>query len=645
MKKQLLFGLGFAISAYSFAQHGLIKVPANLANKAYPRNKEIVDLTPQQSVQTIKQQVAAQKVNAFSENVIGKTFYDLQTNNSVGDRIWVNNDGTIASVWTLSGVAESANGYPTRGTGYAYYNGTSWSAQPTTRVETTRTGWPNIVHTRSGAEVFVSHNTETATRNAQINRRTTKGTGSWTENTTVLTKVTTPEGNFWPRMVAHGDTLYAITVTTPSTSAQANTSYQGLNGAVAFHRSRDAGATWDIVNTIPTGLTSADFRGFNGDSYAIACNGATVAIVAGTEGSDVVLAKSVDAGTTWTSTRVFDFPITLWDPATTISDTNGDAVADTITTNDGSFAIAIDNTGKAHVAFGRMRILQTAPQEGFSYFPYTDGLIYWNETIGADIDLDDDANVVAGVLDRNNNQTLDIPQPASGLAMGRFGGSLTSMPSLATDASGAVYLSYSAIVEDLPSIPNAEKVVRHVYLMKSTNGGTTWSTPCDILSVDPNLPYEGVFCSLAKNVVAGNLHMIYQRDLFPGFGVSNDEDAGNLDQENEIVYFKISTSDIGNCASIDVGVKEITSSVSQVSFYPNPASNNGSVAVKLTEDTNFDVTILNSVGQILYTKSVSGNSGLNTVNVDIANLSAGLYFYQVKTAKGKAITNKFVIEK
>lgn len=645
MKKQLLFGLGFAISAYSFAQHGMVKVPANLANKAFPRNKEIIDLTPQQSVQNIKQQVAAQKVNAFSENVIGKTFYDLQTNNSVGDRIWVNNDGTIATVWTLSGVAESANGYATRGTGYAYYNGTSWSAQPTTRIETTRTGWPNVVNTRSGAEVIVSHNTETATRNAQINRRAAKGTGSWTENTTVLTKVTTPEGNFWPRMVAHGDTIYAITVTTPSTSAQANTSYQGLNGAVAFHRSRDAGATWDVVNTIPTGLTSADFRGFNGDSYAIACNGATVAIVAGTEGSDVVLAKSVDAGTTWTSTRVFDFPITLWDPATTISDTNGDAIADTITTNDGSFAIAIDNTGKAHVAFGRMRILQTAPQEGYSYFPYTDGLIYWNETVGADIDLDADANVVAGVLDRNGNSTLDIPQPASGLAMGRFGGSLTSMPSLATDASGAVYLSYSAIVEDLPSIPNAEKVVRHVYLMKSTNGGTTWSTPCDILSVDPNLPYEGVFCSLAKNVVGGNLHMIYQKDLFPGFGVSNDEDAANLDQENEIVYFKISTSDIGNCASIDVGVKEITSSVSQVSFYPNPASNNGSVAVKLTEDTNFDVTILNSVGQILYTKSVSGNSGLNTVNVDIANLSAGLYFYQVKTAKGKAITNKFVIEK
>jgi hypothetical protein len=643
MKKQLLFGLGFAISACSFAQQGMVKVPSNIANKAFPRNKEIIDLSPAASIQNVKQQFAGQKTSAFSENVLGKTFYDLQSNNSVGDRIWVNNDGSIAAVWTISGVAESATQYPTRGTGYVYFNGTTWSAQPTTRIETTRTGWPNVVNTRSGAEVIITHNTETATRNAQINRRAAKGTGAWTENTTAITKVTSPEGNFWPRMVGSGDTLYAISITTPSTSTQANTAYQGLNGAVTFHRSKDAGATWDIVNTVPTGLTSTDFRGFNGDSYAIACKGSTVAIVAGTEGSDVVMSKSTDAGTTWTSTRIYDFPLTLWDPATTISDINNDAVADTITTSDGSFAIAIDNTGKAHVSFGMMRILQTTPQEGFSYFPYTDGLIYWNETTGADMDLE--ANIVTGVLDRNGNSTLDIPAPASGLAMGRFGGSLSSMPSLAIDAAGVVYLSYSAIVEDLPSVPNSEKVVRHVYLMKSTDGGTNWSTPCDIMSVDPSLPYEGVYCSLAKNVLGGNLYMIYQRDLFPGFGVSNDEDASNLDQENEIVYFKISTSDIGNCASIDVSINEKSTLVNGVNLYPNPAANAATIEISLNEASKVDISIMNSVGQVLMTKQVNANSGLNKVSLDINNLSSGMYLYQVNTANSKSITKKFVVEK
>ena len=269
--------------------------------------------------------------------------------------------------------------------------------------------------------------------------------------------------------------------------------------------------------------------------------------------------------------------------------------------------------------------------------------MYWNETLGADIDLE--ANIVAGVLDRNNNQTLDIPQPASGLAMGRFGGSLSSMPSLAIDAAGVVYLSYSAIVEDLPSVPNSEKVVRHVYLMKSSDGGANWTDPCDILSVDPSLPYEGVYCSLAKNVLGGNLYMIYQRDLFPGFGVSNDEDAANLDQENEIVFFKIATSDIGNCASIDVGINEKSTLVNNVNLYPNPASNSASIEVSLNEASALDINIINSVGQVLMTKQVNAASGLNKVSLDINSLSSGMYFYQVNIPNSKTITKKFVVEK
>jgi hypothetical protein len=35
----------------------------------------------------------------------------------------------------------------------------------------------------------------------------------------------------------------------------------------------------------------------------------------------------------------------------------------------------------------------------------------------------------------------------------------------------------------------------------------------------------------------------------------------------------------------------------------------------------------------------------NKFNVDLSNLSAGLYFYQVKIADSKAITKKFAVEK
>ena len=83
--------------------------------------------------------------------------------------------------------------------------------------------------------------------------------------------------------------------------------YQGLNGAVCFSRSKDAGVTWDITNVIPTGLNNTSrFLGFGGDSYAIAAKGSTIAVVAGDAGKDVTLSKSTDGGVTWTATTILN---------------------------------------------------------------------------------------------------------------------------------------------------------------------------------------------------------------------------------------------------------------------------------------------------------------------------------------------------
>lgn len=644
MKKQLLLSVGIAVSAFAFGQQGMVKVPAHLKNQAYPRTKQISDPQPSGMMNYKPVKNSVKKTSAFTETIIGHTYYDLQSNSSVGDRIWVGKDGSISAVWTMCPNAESGSQYPSRGTGYVYFNGTSWGAEPTAKIETQRTGWPNIVQTRSGGEVVLSHNT--VVRNVQVTRRGTKSTGAWTESTSLIPSVTSPDGNFWPRMVASGDTLYALTITTPSTSSSSNTSYQGLNGAITFHRSKDAGVTWDIVNVVPTGLTSVDFSGFGGDSYAIACNGSTVAIVAGTESQDLVMTKSTDAGATWTSTRILQFPIAHWDPTTQISDVNNDNVADTITTNDGNFAIAVDNNGGAHVFFGLMRILQTTPQAGYSYFPYTDGLAYWNESHGANVNIDNE--VITAVLDRNGNGTLDIPTPASGLGIGTFYCSMTSFPSAAVDANNVIYLSYSSVVDSLYSIPNPDKAVRQIFIMKSTDGGANWSTPCDIQPADPNLPYEGVYASMAKNV-DGNVHLIYQRDLFAGQGVpptsGTAPDPENADQQNEIVYFKIASTDVGTCSAIDQGVNENHSIVNSLNCYPNPAVNNTTIEVNLKENSKMEIVILNSVGQVVFSNQIAGNAGINKIDFNTSHLSSGIYFYQVKVGSSNPVSKKLMIQK
>ena len=644
MKKQLLFTTGVLVSGLLCAQVAkkATKIPSTLANISVKKMDKSLDNTVLPIPFQLKSKPvphSAARTMAISETTIGTTFYDLQSNSSPADRLVVNGDGSMAACWTMSQNNNDVN-YADRGTGYNYYNGSSWGAPPTVRVENARVGWGNIVNTRTLGEAILSHNGTVSL--AQVARRSTKGTGTWANSTTSFPSVS--GGNWWPRMVssnpAGGDTIYSLSISYPGSVVN------GLDACLFFSRSLDGGATWSPL-TQPTGLTSANYLGFGGDAYAITAKGSTVAIVAGDSDSDVGLAKSTDGGLTWTYKVVYKFPIHLWDYTTTISDTNADAVADTIETNDGNFAIALDNSGMAYVAYGRYRLFNDAPSaSGYSYFPYTDGLKLWNESMPQDLG----GNVVAAIEDLGEQGTIYFPPVTSpDLAFGRWGCSLTSYPSMAFDGNNDLFLSYSAIVDSLSSATNPDKLVRHQYVVKScvlTPGSEVFTDPMDIVPPNPGFEYEGVFGSMAKNI-NGNVHILYQRDYFPGNGIpptsGTNPDTDNFGNSNDIVYVKIPTSDF-LCVT---GVKEtaLSNSVAGLNFYPNPASTSATLDVQLTETSKLDVAILNTVGQTIYSTSVSGNVGSNKVELNLNNLSAGLYFYQVKVGNSKAITKKFAVEK
>ena len=110
----------------------------------------------------------------ISETVIGTTTYDLQSNSCLQDRIIMHDDGTISAVWTMS--QELNTSFSDRGTGYNFFNGTSWGVNRTSRLESSRGGWPSIIAMGSGKEGSITHNTD----NSHINmtHRGTTGTGS-----------------------------------------------------------------------------------------------------------------------------------------------------------------------------------------------------------------------------------------------------------------------------------------------------------------------------------------------------------------------------------------------------------------------------------------------------------------------------------
>ncbi|MGZ4157260.1 MAG: T9SS type A sorting domain-containing protein, partial [Bacteroidia bacterium] len=531
-----------------------------------------------------------------------------------------------------------------------YFDGTSWGAAPSTRVENVRTGFCNVAVTGTGAEFVVAHEAPTSgTGNGtHIASRTAKGTGTWTDG--ILGAADT-----WPRLVIGGPATNSIHIIAQTSGATTPvTPYHGQDGAISYSRSLDGGLTWDKIRTVIPQIDSSHYIGFGGDSYAMDIKGSTIAIVAGGEYVDVVLLKSTDNGTTWTKTIVNPFPIPMYNSTTTVSDTMPtDGIQDTIMTNDASLAVLIDNSGNAHVWFGRMRITSDGTSTGSSYFPYTDGLMYWNETMGSAKPV-----MIAGVQDLNGDGMMNIyidPTNAV-LGIGTFNRSLTSFPSAGIDAAGKIYLTYSSVFEGINDngegydtgnhvliTPTGGKSFRHQYVMRSDDNGATWCTPHDITDPDGSSAYdyiEGVYGAMARDV-DGFVHVIVQEDPSAGHGVSTTTTPDPQGGPANIKYFKIPVADL----ACNAGVQENAGTVTDMNLYPNPtdAGNAVNLVLNSSKSTKAIVKIYNVVGQEVDHFNNNLNTGINTFNVNVSNYKAGVYFVST-IVDGKNFTQKLIIK-
>ncbi len=213
MKKLLLCGIALTVALSVSAQNRAgNKVPLanasryNKVAKAEKQSKGIDNFTPLRAVATPSSHATAgyKTGTTLSEYVIGNTLYDLQSNRGPARRIVNNGDGTLSANWTFSA---NQSGYPDRGTGYNYYDGTSWGPSPTARLEGVKTGFANMAVV-GGNEYTLAHVGATG---AGMLMKRTKGTGAWTAYTPV--GGTPPSTDVWFRMAAGGannNTIHAI---------------------------------------------------------------------------------------------------------------------------------------------------------------------------------------------------------------------------------------------------------------------------------------------------------------------------------------------------------------------------------------------------------------------------------------------------
>ena len=648
MKKNITFLAGFIISAGLFAQVN--------SSQSYTKNllKAVNDKVTMSGEEVLSHLMVNPnpttspnaKFSSANEVVIGTTTYDLQSNAAVQNRIVHHDDGTISAAWTMS--QEQIAAFSDRGTGYNFFDGTSWGANPTNRLEASRGGWPSIIAMGSGKEASVTHNTD----NSYINmtHRPAVGTGNWTEQ--IISPTDSSNGMFrdltWNRTVVGGlnkETLHMVGIANASDTV--NVVY-GIPNALLYNRSQDEGVTWDIQDMqLPT-LDSANFNRFSGDSYSLTAEGETVVLAYFNDWGDSFILKSTDNGDNWSKTIFLDFPVDKYTIDSGL-DLDGDDTLDNVYSTDNYGTVILDPNGDAHVFYGIMMYLDDdlTDDGASSWFPGINGIAYWNESMGPDVtpatvhagdtslwysDMMND-NIIAQAPDLNGDGQVAGVDSSGGYAL--YYSSRASMPNAGLDADGNIWLSFSAYTEN---VDNGSQVFRHIYMTKSEDGGTNWKNPVDVTPHDIwSGRQECVFGSMAPEV-DDKIRIIYQKDEEPGLAVRGDDD---FIDENEIVYLEIDTVGLFDGAT---SISENSKKVNNFSIYPNPANDYASIAISLDKTEKVTLTIVDLLGKEISKEETVLFSGKSTERLDVSNFQNGVYFINLQVGN-KITTQKLVITK
>ncbi len=624
MKKLLLFALTLTFVSVGIAQVKQYHPKAWYKTVKMVKSEKIAEQQPTYESVTNPTVSNSRELDV----VVGTTKYDLQSNSSMANRIYAFDDGTIAATWTR-GMEPTA--YAGRGTGYNYFDGTSWGPDPTARIEQQRTGWPNIAPFGANGEINCAHSG--GTDGLIFSWRENKGQGDW--NYFTLVGPAGHEDLLWPRMITSGpnhDVIQVIAMT-PGTGNQ-GTPYQGLDGALLYSRSTDGGATWDPENVVLDGLSSDYTSSWGGDDYSWAQPvGNTIAFVAWGGVKDGVVMKSTDNGDTWERILMYESVVPFYVTGDSYPSLGG---------GDGYNSVVIDDEDIVHVAFGRQ--IHSADDAGSYYYPYSDGLVYWNETmppldttiITSDIlpadwttqPLYQSGNLAAWTQDHGNDTIIGVAT---------YYASLTSMPQLVAtrDIFGQkiIQIFYSALTLGFVDEAGTSNY-RHIWGRYSEGDGI-FSGFTDYTDDIFHLYSECVYPSVAQTTPGDKYHILYQTDALPGNSLQPDPPT-HAPVLNNMVYLAVSP--------LPVDVNEVPKQVFTMSQnIPNPAVNTTSITVSTEVEGSISLSISNLLGQAVYQENVDNNSHSHIFNVNVSNFDSGIYFYTVKIGNN-SVTKKMLVK-
>ncbi len=472
------------------------------------------------------QAAVAQRSSSAVGTKIGETTYDLQTNSGVCRRVAVGNDGSVHAMWTRSVTFDDVAS--DRGTGYNVWDGTEWGPMPEERIEPDglRTGWPNIGITSTGRLFSITH-----TGSQGMNFCYKDPESVWTNK--IVGEENGDVDGVWARVGVDGDNIHVVI-------SRLGTFFAGMEGGLAYFRSTDGGDTWEG----PTELEDIDvyYPTISADDYFVDVNGESVGIFIGGYAHQIVMYRSDDNGDSWEVTIIQETSNPLIPTTTAAPDGSS---LDPVAVSQGCVTGLIDDNGLAHVAFDRCYNFRDADSEpgagGPFYSPNSAAIMYWNENM-------DSPEVIGKTVrqdnDQNGSTSLDVTA-AIGYEQQSYS-SIVGQTTMGIDEDGTVYVAYMT-TQDGHIAREATAALEgrlfcDIHIVKSTDEGASWEGPLNVTDSDDE---EDVFPSIARDVVDGTVHLIYQTDIFTGTAMQNTNQQGQDDFViNDIMHVAIDVNDI-----------------------------------------------------------------------------------------------------
>ena len=115
-----------------------------------------------------------------------------------------------------------------------------------------------------------------------------------------------------------------------------------------------------------------------------------------------------------------------------------------------------------------------------------------------------------------------------------------------------------------------------------------------------------------------------------------------------VVWLQATDKTVYNAANATSGitsVNNVDAANNNINIYPNPAVSNTTLAISSADAANASIKVLDLVGKtVIYMNNVNVNSGQNNIELNTANLNAGVYMVEV-TIDGQVSTSQLVIQK